>query len=79
MPSALNPEAADFLFPGKERAERDFPPSSWKLGNTPTRSNPYLDGRLSSSVCILEEGELHPLRTSGTSLGVSTLMNLELR
>lgn len=77
----LSPEAADFLFfLGRREPERDFSTFFLEaLGNTPTRSNPYLDGRLSSSVCILEEGELHPLRTSRDIIqSVSTLMNLEL-
>jgi hypothetical protein len=38
-----------------------------------------MSGRLSSSVCILETGELHPLRTGRDLIqSVSTLMNLEL-
>lgn len=77
----LSPEAADLLlFWGNREPESNFSALFLEsLGDTPTRSRPNLSGRLSSSVCILETGELHPLRTGRDLIqSVSTLMNLEL-
>jgi galactokinase/mevalonate kinase-like predicted kinase len=77
----LSAEAVKLLLSQSEQPpESSFPALFLQsLGRNPTCPKPDLSDRLTSSVCILEDGRLHPLHNGRDLIqSTSSLMNLEL-